>query len=121
MFLVGKLKETQMIAKVATSISLTFLLAACAPLPVHLAATGGSRSDGTVKVSYDMGSGRVAGQIIGKKYTEIATERCAAWGYSGAEPFDGVTKTCVNGNGYGCNIYRVTSTFQCTGKLAGFQ
>jgi YecR-like lipoprotein len=53
-----------------------------------LEATGGSRSDGTVELSYEYGS-LEAPQVQWEQGLVTARERCAAWGYSDAEAFGG--------------------------------
>ncbi len=81
-----------------------------------LVPTGGSRSDGTVKMSYDLGALQVAtvDQAQGMK---SAKSRCAAWGYTGAEPFGGETRTCTSSSMGSCNMFHVTIEYQCTGTL----
>jgi hypothetical protein len=77
-------------------------------------ATGGSRADGTVKLSYEFGLFQQP-QVDMAQGTAAALRRCNSWGYTGAEPFGGQTKVC---NGYGsgsCNSWLVTVEFQCTG------
>ena len=78
--------------------------------------TGGSRSDGTVKMSYDFGALQVP-KIDPSQGLASAKARCAAWGYTGAEPFGGSTKSCIQGGGFGgCDVFRVTVEYQCTGN-----
>lgn len=89
------------------------VLAGCAT-PKQLVATGGSRADGTVKMSYEYGRFETP-QVNGAQGTATAKQRCAAWGYSGAEPFGGATKQCVNSSNSGCNRWMVTFEYQCTG------
>jgi len=77
--------------------------------------TGGSRSDGTVRLAYEYGEFQVP-KLSADQAMETARQRCAAWGYTGAEPFGGTVRTCSQGNAYGCNVFRVTAEFQCTGQ-----
>jgi hypothetical protein len=58
-----------------------------------LEATGGSRSDGTVELSYEYG-GFETPQVQWQQGLFTARERCAAWGYSDAEAFGGQKETC---------------------------
>jgi hypothetical protein len=88
-------------------------LVGCAT-PKQLVATGGSRADGTVKMSYEHSPFEVP-QVNGAQGIATAKQRCAAWGYSGAEPFGGTTKKCVNNSSSGCNRWMVTFEYQCTG------
>ena len=90
----------------------TLILAGCAAQK-QLVPTGGSRSDGTVKMSFEYGAFEVP-QVDAAQGRETARQRCAAWGYSGAEPFGGSTRVCTNSYN-GCNRWMVTFEFQCTG------
>jgi hypothetical protein len=94
-----------------------FLLAGCATQK-ELVPTGGSRADGTVHLSYEVGMFEkpVINWDAGKN---AATQRCNAWGYSSAEPFGGQTSRCEAFNGYGnCIRSLVTVTYQCEGAPA---
>lgn len=88
-------------------------LASCAT-PKTYTATGGSRADGTVRLSYDVGlfEQPVVDEAQGLK---VARERCATWGYSGAEAFGGSTSQCVSPSSSGCQLARITKEYQCTG------
>jgi len=77
--------------------------------------TGGSRADGTVKLSYDFGALQIP-KINEAQGLSAATSRCSAWDYTGAEPFGGSTKTCIDSSMGGCNVFRVTVEYQCTGN-----
>ncbi|WP_258922620.1 YecR-like lipofamily protein [Klebsiella quasivariicola] len=46
-----------------------------------------------------------------------AKARCAAWGYSGAEPFGGFTSQCSQPSSSGCMQTLVTIEYQCTGDI----
>ncbi len=80
-----------------------------------LTPTGGSRSDGVVRLSYvlNMFEKPVVNYSQG---LEAARQRCMAWGYSDAEAFGGATQQCQQFNGYGnCVSALVTLEYQCTG------
>jgi hypothetical protein len=80
----------------------------------QMVATGGSRADGTVKLSYEFAM--FEKPVINMEQGSItAAQRCKSWGYTGAEPFGGQTKTCNSYGGGGCNGWLVTVEFQCTG------
>ena len=66
-----------------------------------LQATGGSRSDGVVELSYVTG-GFEQPVVDWNQGLATASERCRAWGYSSAEPFGGGKSTCLQYNQYGC-------------------
>lgn len=81
-------------------------------------ATGGSRSDGVVRLSYDYGPMEVP-KLQEQQAIDLASKRCGTWGYSGAEAFGGVTRTCNLHDGFGgCNQWLVTKEFQCTGSAS---
>lgn len=90
------------------------LVSGCA-VQSTLVPTGGSRADGTVKLSYDFGALQVP-KVDYAQGLQSAKERCGAWGYTGAEAFGGGTKTCINASMGSCNAFRVTMEYQCTGN-----
>jgi hypothetical protein len=77
-------------------------------------ATGGSKADGIVKLSFEYG-GFERPVISVQDGVPQATARCQSWGYTGAEPFGGATRQCTATNQYGCIAYFVTAEYQCTG------
>lgn len=78
-------------------------------------ATGGSKADGVVKLSYQYGF--LEQPILNEQQgIEVAKSRCAAWGYSGAEAFGGETKICTESSQSGCNSWLISRDFQCTGN-----
>lgn len=78
-------------------------------------ATGGSRSDGVVRLSYEVGEFEKP-QLNEMQAVNLATQRCKTWGYSGSEAFGGVTRQCNQGGGFGgCSRWMVTKEYQCTG------
>lgn len=91
-------------------------LAGCATVKTWQA-TGGSRSDGTVKLSYEYGM--FESPTLSDDGVAIATERCKVWGYTGAEPFGGQTQICNQFSSSGCMSWLVTKEFQCTGQGNG--
>lgn len=89
------------------------VLAACAvdKTPV---ATGGSRSDALVEMSYQVGAFEVPTVDWAAAQT-AATKRCNAWGYRKADPFEGTKNQCMSYDMYGgCNVTTVTRVYQCT-------
>lgn len=77
-------------------------------------ATGGSRADGTVRLSYEVGMFE-APTVDDAQGLALARQRCATWGYSGAEAFGGTTSQCTYPSSSGCMTTLVTKEFQCTG------
>lgn len=95
-------------------LSAGLILSACAK-NVTPAATGGSRSDGIVNMSFEIGQMQKA--VINWSQTDAgAVARCQAWGYTGANRFGGYTRKCQWSNQYGCARWFVTVPYQCTGK-----
>jgi hypothetical protein len=80
----------------------------------HWSATGGSRADGVVRLSFEHTNFEKP-QLNEDQAVSLATQRCRSWGYSGAEAFGGVTRQCNQANGYGCISWMVTKEYQCTG------
>lgn len=91
------------------------LLAGCATQK-EWSATGGSRADATVKLSYEYGEFEIP-QLDEAQAQVLAEARCKTWGYTGAEAFGGVTRQCNGPGGFAaCGRYLVTKEFQCTGR-----
>lgn len=89
-------------------------LAGCATTK-EWGATGGSRADGTVKLSYQYGLFEKP-QVSAQQGIELAKSKCAAWGYTDAEPFGAATRSCNNYSTSGCNSWLVTAEYQCLGS-----
>ncbi len=90
------------------------LVAACASNKI-LVPTGGSRADGTVELSYDVGIFQRP-VVDWNKAVNTASRRCQAWNYTGAELFGGLRTYCHRYNSYGsCVQATVTAVYQCTG------
>lgn len=82
----------------------------------HYGASGGSKSDGTVKMSYTYGAFEVP-KVNESQALELAVKRCKAWGYDAAESFDFVESKCQQwSRDIGCVSRIVTKEFQCLSK-----
>ena len=92
----------------------TMLLASCATTKQY-GATGGSRADGTVKLSYQYGEFEKP-IVDPQQALTLARSKCSAWGYIDAEPFGTEIITCAESNAYGCVQHIVTGEYQCLGK-----
>ena len=108
----NKLQLKRLIA-MSSLIVLICFLQGCATQKT-LIPTGGSRADGTVKLSYEYGLFEKP-QIDPAQGEIAAKQRCSLWGYSGAEVFGGVISTCINSSNSGCNKWLATVEYQCTG------
>lgn len=92
-------------------------LAACAVQPkiVTPYSTGGSKADASVEMTYGV-SYLQAVKPDWVAAQRDALKRCQAWGYSTAEAFDGVRKSCTLRGTYGnCLEGTVTRAYQCSG------
>lgn len=88
-------------------------LAACAvektPVP-----TGGSRADASIDMSFEVG-GFESPVVDWDAARATAAQRCRAWDYADAEPFEGTRTECSQYDpGLGCMMSTVTRTYQCT-------
>ncbi|EHT8816943.1 hypothetical protein KYT24_004393 [Salmonella enterica] len=99
------------IKKAAAAAAIATLLAGCA-VQKQMVATGGSKADGTVTMSYEYGLFE-APKVDSSQAIAAAAQRCKAWGYTTAEPFGGVTKVCSMQSGGDCMQYTVNQVFQC--------
>lgn len=81
----------------------------------ELVATGGSRADGTVQLSFEHAAYEQP-KVDFARGIETARSRCAAWGYGNAEQFGGVSRQCQFSNNYGCMRWHSTVTYQCIGR-----
>jgi hypothetical protein len=76
-------------------------------------ATGGSKADGTVKLSYQYG---VFEKFVldSNQAQKLAVSRCQAWGFTHSEAFGGSISQCQSFDMYGsCTSWLVTAEFQC--------
>lgn len=89
-----------------------FLALTACTVDKELAATGGSRADGIVELSYEIGEFQTA-RIDWTRADSDAAQRCNAWGYHKAERFGGERRQCNNFSSYGCNQWLVTVNYQC--------
>lgn len=99
------------------------LAAGCGPKSVlkDWVATGGSRSDATVELSFDLGPNETP--ITNEQQgLQMALKRCRSWGYQDVEPFGGVKRVCSEmgtdyvWGGSTCVRYMVTKEYQCIGQ-----
>ncbi|MCI0552510.1 MAG: YecR-like lipofamily protein [Anaerolineae bacterium] len=91
---------------------IALVVSACAsqktPVP-----TGGSRADGVVELSYEVGMFEKP-EVDWATANRSASERCRAWGYTSAEPFGGQKTNCQHYNAYGnCTQAIITVDYQC--------
>lgn len=100
-------------------ILMALALGGCA-VQKELVAIGGSRADGTIKLSYQVIP--VEFPVIDEaKSLQTAVQRCRAWGYESAEKFGGSNTECSSTSFAGCIMYTVTTEYQCLGTQPGFR
>lgn len=78
-------------------------------------ATGGSRADATVELSFEYGQFERPNVDMAQAQT-TALQRCRVWGYTGADAFGGQMAHCEAANSFGCIRTLVTVRYQCTGN-----
>lgn len=93
------------------------VLVGCVTVNKDLVATGGSRADGTVDLSYEQSAIETV-KLDPSKGVITARERCVAWGYKDAAPFGGETRQCQVATQYGCSQWLATIRYQCLGDVA---
>jgi YecR-like lipoprotein len=93
------------------SVALLLSLAACATSQ-RWAVSGGDRSDGVVRISYEYAEFQQP-EVNDAQGLELALGRCQGWGYERAEPIAGQIRQCSNMEGSNCNLWTVTREYQC--------
>ena len=93
----------------------TFLLLGCA-VTKEYAATGGSRADGIIKLSYEQRRFEIP-NINEQQGLNLARDRCKSWGYNDAQSFGGVIRTCNESGLSSCEQWLITKDYQCLGNL----
>lgn len=112
---INRSRDEIMYKKLLVILTSALLLSGCAT-PKQMIPTGGSKSDGTVRMGYSYGMFEKP-VVDASQGLAAAKSRCAAWGYSGSEPFGGFTSHCTQPSSSGCMETTVTVEYQCTGAL----
>ncbi|AQT09562.1 YecR family lipoprotein [Pseudomonas protegens] len=87
------------------------VLTGCAT-PKQWEATGGSKNDGVVQLSYEQGQFE-DGQSSAAQGLSAATERCKVWGYKSAEQSGSEKSVCRTMGQYNCLQTTVTQDYLC--------
>ncbi|WP_025128235.1 YecR family lipoprotein [Pseudomonas sp. PH1b] len=87
------------------------VLSGCAT-PKQWEATGGSKTDGVVQVSYEQGQFE-NGQSTAAQGLATATERCKVWGYKNAEQSGSEKSICKTMGQFNCLQTTVTQDYLC--------
>src|SRR5574337_1042175 len=86
-------KEDGMNAKFILILGVSIALISGCAVTKEWSATGGSRSDGVVRLSYEVAEMEKP-QLSEQQAIRLASQRCRTWGYTGAEAFGGATRKC---------------------------
>ncbi|ABR73408.1 hypothetical protein CBG46_05315 [Actinobacillus succinogenes] len=87
-------------------------LTACVSEQKRYVATGGSRADGVINLSYQVRYNERAAPNPNQGL-RLAQKRCRQWGYQNAERFSGYTRRCNIAKGRKCLSYLITVQYQC--------
>lgn len=96
---------------------LSLLLSGCSFSPVQktMYPIGGSKSDGVVRMAYDVREFERV-EVNERQGARDAAKKCKVWGYEGAEAFGGAMSKCTSPGGYsGCLRTEVVVEYQCLG------
>ncbi|MCU0120863.1 YecR-like lipofamily protein [Pseudomonas sp. B2M1-30] len=86
-------------------------LTGCAT-PKQWEATGGSKTDGIVQVSYELGQFE-SGQTSAAQGLATAENRCKTWGYKSAEITGSEKNICRTMGQYNCLQTTITQDYEC--------
>jgi hypothetical protein len=89
-------------------------LAACATSP-KWSPSSSNRELGVARVAYEH-SRFEAPQMSDSQAVEVATNRCAAWGYSRAEMIPGELRDCSVSKDGSCDLWKITREYRCSGE-----
>ncbi|WP_330206152.1 YecR family lipoprotein [Pseudomonas sp. AM14(2022)] len=96
---------------IATLTLTAFALTGCAT-PKQWEATGGSKNDGVVQVSYELGQFE-SGQTNAAQGLTVAMERCKTWGYKNAEVTGSEKNICRTMGQFNCLQTTITQDYLC--------
>ncbi|TDK55514.1 YecR family lipoprotein [Pseudomonas moraviensis] len=96
---------------IATLTLSALFLTGCAT-PKQWEATGGSKTDGIVQVSYELGQFE-SGQTNAEQGLTIATQRCKTWGYNTAEITGSEKNICRTMGKFNCLQTTITQDYLC--------
>lgn len=89
-------------------------MSACTAVTKIPQATGGSKADGVVNLSYQASQFEQV-TVDWFEGDKEALRRCKSWGYKEVEPFGGMTSSCsqYGGLGGGCAVMTYNKSYQC--------
>ncbi|PPD36778.1 MAG: hypothetical protein CTY18_03050 [Methylomonas sp.] len=105
-------RQEAKMSKLMVAIIVLAVIPACS-VQRHWQATGGSKADGVVRLSYEVPTALKA-VVDDQAGLQLAIKRCSSWGFKAAEPFGGETHNCIASGGLGgCSAHAVTREYQC--------
>ncbi|WLH33426.1 YecR family lipoprotein [Pseudomonas sp. FP2196] len=96
---------------IATLTLASLFLTGCAT-PKQWEATGGSKDNGVVQVSYELGQFE-SGQTSAEQGLTVAAQRCKTWGYKNAEVTGSEKNICRTMGQYNCLQTTITQDYLC--------
>ena len=87
-------------------------MAACASVP-KWSPSSSSRELAVARVSYEYPKFEEP-VMSDAEAVQVATHRCAAWGYMRVEMIPGELRDCSVKDGDGCDLWKITREYRCT-------
>jgi Flp pilus assembly protein TadD len=88
--------------------------AACATQP-KWSPSSSNRALGVARVSYEYARSEEP-SMSDVQAVEVATNRCAAWGFARAEMIPGELRDCSVRNDGSCDLWKITREYRCSGE-----
>ena len=93
---------------------LFLFMVACATQPTW-SPSSSNRELGVARVSYE--HARTEQPVLSDaQAVQLATNRCATWGFAHAELIPGELRDCSVQDSEGCDLWKVTREYRCTGE-----
>ena len=93
---------------------LFLFVGACASVP-QWSPSSSNRELGVARVSYEHTRAEKPA-LSDAQAIELATHRCAAWGYARPEMIPGELRDCSVSHDGSCDLWKVTREYQCSGE-----
>jgi hypothetical protein len=89
------------------------VMAACASAP-KWSPTSSNRELAVARVAYEYARSEEP-VMSDAEAVQLATNRCAAWGFTRAEMIPGELRDCSVQDGDACDLWKITREYRCTG------
>jgi hypothetical protein len=89
-------------------------MAACTSVP-RWSPSSSNRELGVARVSYEYAKFEEP-VMSDAEAVQVATNRCAAWGFSRAEMIPGELRDCSVQNDGSCDLWKITREYRCSGE-----